>query len=185
MARGQAERLMPLIAEVMAEAGAALGDLDALAVGTGPGNFTGLRIAVAAARGLALALGRPAIGVPSHEAMAEGLPRPLLVSIDARRDRLYLQRFGDDPRGPELVEAVSPSWVAPGTSVTGHAADALAARYDLRAVGATPPAPGVASAAMRRFRAAPACRTWPRPAPLYLRPADAAPAPEAPIVLLP
>ncbi|HRO15722.1 MAG TPA: tRNA (adenosine(37)-N6)-threonylcarbamoyltransferase complex dimerization subunit type 1 TsaB, partial [Paracoccus sp. (in: a-proteobacteria)] len=57
MQKGQAERLFPLLAEVMDEAGVALSDLTVLGVGTGPGNFTGIRIAVAAARGLSLSLG--------------------------------------------------------------------------------------------------------------------------------
>lgn len=74
MEKGQAERLMPLLEEVLAEGSLGWADLDALAVGTGPGNFTGVRIAVAAARGLALALGKPALGVSRFEALALGLP---------------------------------------------------------------------------------------------------------------
>ena len=70
MEKGQAERLMPLISELLAEAGVVLADVTAIAVGTGPGNFTGVRIAVAAARGLALGLGVPAIGVTRLEALA-------------------------------------------------------------------------------------------------------------------
>jgi tRNA threonylcarbamoyladenosine biosynthesis protein TsaB len=64
-----------------------------MAVGTGPGNFTGVRIAVAAARGLALAAGRPAVGVTRLEALAHGLPRPLTVIEDARRGEAYVQRL--------------------------------------------------------------------------------------------
>ncbi|MFP4451570.1 MAG: tRNA (adenosine(37)-N6)-threonylcarbamoyltransferase complex dimerization subunit type 1 TsaB, partial [Rhodosalinus sp.] len=67
MGRGQAERLMPMLEEMLAEAGVGWSDLDVLGVGTGPGNFTGLRIAVAAARGLALALDVPAVGVSGFE----------------------------------------------------------------------------------------------------------------------
>ena len=63
MAKGQAERLMPMLEELLAEAGIAWRIFAPLAVGTGPGNFTGVRISVAAARGLALGLGIPAIGV--------------------------------------------------------------------------------------------------------------------------
>ena len=62
MARGQAERLFPLLAEILAEAGAGWHDLAVIGCGTGPGNFTGIRIAVAAARGLSLALAIPAPG---------------------------------------------------------------------------------------------------------------------------
>ncbi|OYW58073.1 MAG: tRNA (adenosine(37)-N6)-threonylcarbamoyltransferase complex dimerization subunit type 1 TsaB, partial [Rhodobacterales bacterium 12-65-15] len=68
MEKGQAERLMPLLEEILADGGIGWHDLSALAVGTGPGNFTGVRIAVAAARGLALGLKIPAIGVTLLEA---------------------------------------------------------------------------------------------------------------------
>ena len=68
MGRGQAERLMPLLEEMLADAGAAWRDLARIGVGVGPGNFTGIRISVSAARGLALALGVPAIGVTTFDA---------------------------------------------------------------------------------------------------------------------
>ncbi len=177
---------MPLVAEVLGEGGATLADLDALGVGTGPGNFTGLRIAISAARGLSLALGCPAIGIPSHEAAAEGLPRPLLVSIDARRDRVYLQRFGPAARGPEIVARTEmDEWVDGAGHVTGYLAGALSAQFPLRPAEPTAPAVGVARAAGRRLASAPETGRLPRPAPLYLRPADAAPPSEAPPVLLP
>ena len=76
MTKGQAERLMPLIEEMLAGAGTGWRDLSLIGVGTGPGNFTGIRISVAAARGLALSLGIPAIGIGAAEALAYGLPRP-------------------------------------------------------------------------------------------------------------
>ncbi|MGB4829442.1 MAG: tRNA (adenosine(37)-N6)-threonylcarbamoyltransferase complex dimerization subunit type 1 TsaB, partial [Paracoccaceae bacterium] len=91
MAKGQAERLIGMLQELLAEGGIGWRDLDALGVGTGPGNFTGVRISVAAARGFALALGIPALGVTRLEALAHGLPRPLTVLEDARRDEVYLQ----------------------------------------------------------------------------------------------
>lgn len=96
MATGQAERLIPLCEELLARVDAGWHDLSVLGVGTGPGNFTGVRISVAAARGLALSLGVPAIGVTRLEALAEGLPRPLAVVEDARRGAVYLQLFGPD-----------------------------------------------------------------------------------------
>ena len=65
MQRGQAERLMPMLEEMLTEADHAWRDLDTIGVCTGPGNFTGCRIGVAAARGLAFGLGVPAIGVPA------------------------------------------------------------------------------------------------------------------------
>jgi hypothetical protein len=81
MARGQAERLLPMLEEMLAETRRGWADLDALAVCTGPGNFTGLRLAVAAARGLAMGLGIPAIGVSRFEALAEGTAGPMRVVL--------------------------------------------------------------------------------------------------------
>ena len=100
MARGQPERLVPMIEEVMAEAGLAYDALDAIAVTRGPGGFTGVRIGLATARGLALASGRPVIGLTSFEAVAaaarsrrRGAAGSLAVLIDAKRRDLYLQVF--------------------------------------------------------------------------------------------
>jgi tRNA threonylcarbamoyl adenosine modification protein YeaZ len=67
MGRGQAERLMPLLEEMLAEAGVGWSDLDRIGVGVGPGNFTGIRISVSAARGLALGLDIPAVGVSGFD----------------------------------------------------------------------------------------------------------------------
>jgi len=83
MARGQAERLMPMLEEMLAQAGHAWRDLAAIGVGTGPGNFTGIRIAVSAARGLSLALGVPAIGVSGFEILARIVEEPALLMIPA------------------------------------------------------------------------------------------------------
>ena len=69
--RGHAERLMPMIGEALAEAGLAYADLERIAVTTGPGSFTGTRIGVAVARGLALALGIRAVGVSVLDALIE------------------------------------------------------------------------------------------------------------------
>ena len=90
---GHAERLMPMIGEVMAEAGMAFSAIDRIGVTVGPGSFTGVRVGVAAARGLALALKRPAIGftnlaVMAHDAVrllrGAHAGRLLAVVIDAR-----------------------------------------------------------------------------------------------------
>ena len=73
MARGQAEHLMPMLEEMLSHSDLTWRDLDAIGVGIGPGNFTGIRISVSAARGLALGLGKPAIGVSTLEAQTLGL----------------------------------------------------------------------------------------------------------------
>jgi tRNA threonylcarbamoyladenosine biosynthesis protein TsaB len=181
MAKGQAERLMPMIAEVLAEAGATYRDLDAIGVGIGPGNFTGIRISVAAARGLALGLGIPAVGVSELEALAFRADRPVLTSIEAGRDRLYLQRFGDGvERGPEMVpmDALA-DWACPGLLCVGSREHDIAGRIGATA-GPAPfdPAPAIARIAALRWRDDP-----PRPSPLYVRPPDAAPARPAPQVV--
>ena len=93
MERGQAERLLPMLEEMLAEAGADWRDLDGIGVVTGPGNFTGVRLAVAAARGLALALGIPAVGVSVFEALA-GRPGAVTVTLADKRGR-FSQRFRD------------------------------------------------------------------------------------------
>ena len=184
MTRGQAERLFPLLEDLLAGTGAAWRDLDAVAVGTGPGNFTGIRISVAAARGLALSLGRPAIGVTGFEALAAGQAGPVLASIDARRGQAYVQLLGGRvPHAPELTTPTTfvPPAGSDGAATVGHMAEAFAARTGGRAVPpAMPPAVAIARVAATRLG-----RPGPRPAPLYLRPADAAPPREAPPVILP
>ena len=170
MQKGQAERLMPMLEEVLAEGGIGWQDLRAIAVGTGPGNFTGVRIAVAAARGLALGLGIPAVGVTRLEALAFGLPRPVTVVEDARRGEVYVQVF--TPRGAGAAHLATRVVVA--GSATGSAAGE----------GALPQAVPLAEA-IARIGAARAATPQPRPAPFYLRGADAAPPTDPPPVILP
>lgn len=167
MEKGQAERLMPLISELLAEAGVVLADVSAIAVGTGPGNFTGVRIAVAAARGLALGLGVPAIGVTRLEALAHGLLRPVTVIEDARRGEVYVQRF--DMIGPGEARIVA-------AAALGEIEGAVAGRGGLHSL---PIAEAIA-----RIAAARVGTVQPRPAPFYLRGADAAPPSDPPPVIL-
>ncbi|MDZ5646803.1 tRNA (adenosine(37)-N6)-threonylcarbamoyltransferase complex dimerization subunit type 1 TsaB [Nitrospirillum sp. BR 11828] len=120
LSRGQAERLLPLVGEVLAQAGLDYAAIHRYGVTIGPGAFTGLRVGLAAARGLALASGRPLMGITGLEAFAHaavhGLGgtsvstgRPLLVAIDSRREDFYLQAF--DAAGGALTppEAVLPA----------------------------------------------------------------------------
>lgn len=170
MEKGQAERLIPLLEEVLAEGRIGWSDLKALAVGTGPGNFTGVRISVAAARGMALGLGVPAIGVTRLEALAFGLPRPVMVIEDARRDQVYVQMFAEIGAGAaHLADRVVPACPATGSA----AGD-----------GALVPAMPLVEA-IARIGAARAATPQPRPAPFYLRGADAAPPSDPPPVILP
>jgi tRNA threonylcarbamoyladenosine biosynthesis protein TsaB len=106
MARGHAEALMPLLARVMGKAQTEFAELDRIAVTSGPGSFTGLRVGIAAARGIALAAGKPAFGLTTlaafaapHIARDDSLP--VVVAIDARHEHVYLQIFG--PGGRTLV----------------------------------------------------------------------------------
>lgn len=173
MEKGQAERLMPLLEELLHAAGLGWSDLTRLAVGTGPGNFTGVRIAVAAARGLALGLGIPAIGITRLEALAFGLPRPITVVEDARRGEVYVQGFGTETSEALLLDGSDLPHVLETAQVTGSAAGSAA----------LPPAMPLAEA-MARLAAA-RDLPQPRPAPFYLRSADAAPPSDPPPVILP
>jgi tRNA threonylcarbamoyladenosine biosynthesis protein TsaB len=115
--RGRADRLMPMIFEVMGEAGLAFRELDRIAVTNGPGGFTGVRVGVAAARALALATGAPTVAASSLAVMAhqggEALGtgrrgRGLVVALNAGRGSVYLQLFpyghhATDP--PQLMTA--------------------------------------------------------------------------------
>lgn len=110
MSRGQGERLMVLLQEVLDETEINWADLDAIAVGTGPGNFTGIRIAVSAARGLALGLGKPAIGVSNFDAVAHGLPRPSTALWPAPRNQRYALEFDDIKlHAPYLEDGEAPT----------------------------------------------------------------------------
>jgi tRNA threonylcarbamoyladenosine biosynthesis protein TsaB len=181
MDKGQAERLIPLLDEVLTEGGVAWSDLSAVAVGTGPGNFTGVRIAVAAARGLALSLSIPALGVTALEARAYALPRPLAVVEDARRGEVYLQEFAPDADDARVTTVAALPLECALDRFTGSAAEAAAA-----ATGGTALLQPVALVeAIARIAATRLETPQPRPAPFYLRGADAAPPSDPPPVILP
>lgn len=183
MTRGQAEALLPQIEATMAECGVAWSDIDLIGVGTGPGNFTGVRIAVSAARGLAMGLGIKAVGVSILDAQATGIDGPVVSLAPAPRDRVYVQPMNmGTPSEPELHPIADiPALPAPaGTTCVGHQADTIGA-----AMGWQPlkqPHPTVVGIAMRAQARKDSATT--RPAPVYLRPADAAPPSDPPPVIL-
>ncbi|HEV7489497.1 MAG TPA: tRNA (adenosine(37)-N6)-threonylcarbamoyltransferase complex dimerization subunit type 1 TsaB [Rhodanobacteraceae bacterium] len=104
--RRHAELLLPMCEAVLAEAGLGRGDLDALAVGRGPGAFTGVRLAVSAAQGIALALDIPVVPISSLAALALQAPEngaDVLAVIDARMGEVYAGMFRRVAGGVELV----------------------------------------------------------------------------------
>ncbi len=186
MSKGQAERLMPMIEEMLAAQGLAWADLAAIGVGIGPGNFTGVRIAVSAARGLALSLGIPAIGVSLFDARALGLPRPLAVIEDARRGEVYVQIFREEGAtdAPQLVPLAEAAEAARGMALTGTGAEAAyALAFD--AVNLDEDRGLPLAVAIARIAEARRQTPQPRPAPLYLRAADAAPPSDPAPTILP
>ncbi|MGR3485341.1 MAG: tRNA (adenosine(37)-N6)-threonylcarbamoyltransferase complex dimerization subunit type 1 TsaB [Paracoccaceae bacterium] len=147
MRRGQAEALAPMAEALLTQAGAGWADLTGLAVGTGPGNFTGIRVSVAFARGLALGRGIGAAGIDAFDALGRS-------ALPAPRGGAYLRGPGGDRLDP--APSAEPAPIDPATLVRAllRLAPARLARPDL-----------------------------PRPAPLYVRPPDAAPARPGPVIL--
>jgi tRNA threonylcarbamoyl adenosine modification protein YeaZ len=142
MVRGHAEALMPLIDKVMKHAELPFAQLDRIAVTTGPGSFTGLRVGIAAARGIALATGKPAIGLTTLAAyaaphIAHDDKTAVAVAIDARHQHVYLQVFGPGgrtvvaPRIASVADAVRAS-VNGSVRIVGTGAAMLAAAWPQR-----------------------------------------------------
>lgn len=193
--RGQAERLLPLLAELLDEAGTRWADLDLIAVGTGPGNFTGTRISVAAARGMALGLAVPAMGVSMFEAIldpdAPDAAPPVILSLEAPRGQAYVQPFRDGrpQAAPRLIDPAGPPadlWRAAGATVRGFCAETIARH--LRAANWHEVAPSDVAERIARIAAIRwhnGTRAADRPAPLYVRPADASPPADPPPAILP
>lgn len=113
--RGHAERLMGFIDEALSVAGVEMDEVDRIAVTIGPGSFTGIRVGVATARGLGLALGRSVVGVSVLQALAKSAlaaapGHPVLIVTDAKREEVYLQRFdaaGEPVADAEALDVVS------------------------------------------------------------------------------
>jgi tRNA threonylcarbamoyladenosine biosynthesis protein TsaB len=143
MKRGHAEALMPLIGRVMKASGIGFAALDRIAVTTGPGSFTGLRVGLSAARGIALASGKPVVGLTTLAAYAapvvdRNAGRPVISAIDARHDHVYFQVVSGDG-GALILPCVAPIEEALGASrfgaphLVGNAAKILADRWPAEA----------------------------------------------------
>lgn len=188
--RGHAERLMPMIADAMADAPFALADVQRIVVTTGPGTFTGQRVGIAAARALALASGAEVVtlsslAVMAHTARAElgGDRRSavLAIAVDARRGEIYFQAFD----GVSLAALGEPALTTPDDAaallagrgsavVAGSGAEAVAAAGRARGVDIAASLPAL-QPDMRHVPLAALRSDGVPPKPLYLRPPDAKP----------
>jgi tRNA threonylcarbamoyladenosine biosynthesis protein TsaB len=119
-----AERLLPLIAELLAEAGWRPSDVARIGVSVGPGSFTGLRVGIACAQGLALGLGVPLLGVTSLRAMARAVPASLLGHrcpvLDARRGEVFVAAYDAAPTTEELVAPLAVTALGVERAMASH-----------------------------------------------------------------
>jgi tRNA threonylcarbamoyl adenosine modification protein YeaZ len=185
MQRGHAEAVMPLIARVMDAARCEFSDLDRIAVTVGPGSFTGLRVGISAARGLALAAGKPAVGLSTLSTLAAPhvaarSDHTIIAAVDARNDYVYFHVFAPNgativsPRLDRVRSAVRAVPIGP-TVITGSAANLVAMHWPSGS-----PTPRVEARAapdigwVARLGAA-AQEDGAPPKPLYLRNPDARP----------
>ena len=168
--RGQAERLFPMLSDLLRESGSGWRDLRAIGVVTGPGNFTGIRLGIAAARGLSLSLSIPAVGVSAFEAAALDIGKPCCVMIASRGERVYAMVL---PSGEPVCEAAGdlPRPDAGTLVVGGPAARTAAAAWGREW---REPVFTNSEAAARIAETANPPRTG-RPVPFYIRTANAAP----------
>lgn len=179
MTTGHATAITVVIDEALAAAGKTYRDIGRIAATTGPGSFTGVRIAVAAARGLALALDIPSIGVSVLEALAEPVRRDfpgraVMATIDARRGEVYVMAWSPDGlpiAGPAALDIAAARAVAVVNDaiLTGSGAPVLTAEGREHLVAGTAAAPDIGAVARLALRGevrSPAT-------PLYLRKPDA------------
>jgi tRNA threonylcarbamoyladenosine biosynthesis protein TsaB len=191
MKRGHAEALMPLIARVMKASGIAFAALDRIAATTGPGSFTGLRVGLSAARGIALAAAKPVVGVTTLTAYAAPVvsdhgEHPVIAAIDARHDQVYFQVVAGDgtaliaPQVAPIAEALAASRFGPAHLV-GNAAKILSERWPAHAAPPfrvdAEPAPDISWVAWLGAAVNP--ETAPA-RPYYLRAPDAKPSKDMP-----
>lgn len=194
MAKGQVENLMPLLETVLQRSSKGWRDIELLAVGIGPGNFTGIRIAVSAARGLALSLGIPAMGISLFEVMRDpaglGANAAEIVSLEGPRGTAYVQhfRYGKPQSDPRIIDPKNPPQdlaLPLNMMVRGYKASVIARHFGCEAQPAELEdiAGRIGRCADYRWGLG---ETNPsRPAPLYSRAPDAAPPRDpAPKILL-
>src|SRR5690554_497081 len=126
-AKSHTQRLLPMVDEVLREAGCEKRQLDAIAFGRGPGSFTGLRICLGVVQGLAFGLNLPVVPVSTLAAMAEGFRRvnslpdksPILAALDARMNEVYWGLFASNEGAPA---AITPEFVMSPADVAGQPA---------------------------------------------------------------
>jgi tRNA threonylcarbamoyladenosine biosynthesis protein TsaB len=187
MARGHAEALMPMIGAAMGEAGLAYANLNRIAVTVGPGTFTGVRIGIAAARGLALAIGCPVVSLTSFAALAwaaqgkDNAPGALAVCIDARREEVYVQVLATPDQAlsaPAVLPVEDAARLHQGMALTAigsgaqRLVEAAARQGRIIRLGNAPELPDAAAFIEIAAGLTPSATP---PSPLYLRPADAKP----------
>jgi len=196
MARGHADALAPMVEEVMRGLDGGFASLSRIAVATGPGSFTGIRVGLAMARAMAVALAIPVVGVSTLAAFAAPLlsaPRPGIIAaaIDARHGSVYFQLFeaSGRPLGPprcdtarECVRAIGagPAWLAgDAAALIANEAQRAGLPYDLGAAG---DAPDIVALAWMGLAVDPATN----PArPIYVKAPDARPNPAESIARAP
>lgn len=169
MERGQGEALMPMIDKMMRDSHREMTDLQGIAVAVGPGSFTGVRVALAAARGFGLALQIPVMGVTNFEAAAVDLAETFWVILDSKRGDYFAQSFDawGHPTSTPMVCDINQVAARHPSYLVGDAAEEVSALLGIPVlVQPLPHAVAVARVALSRKDA-------PLPAePLYLREAD-------------
>lgn len=181
------DAMLPLVSEAFGEAGWSRSTVDRVAAGTGPGSFTGIRVGLALAKGIALGLDRPAVGIGALRAMCRAVPPavigPRCAALDGRRDELFVGTYdaaGNEIEAPRIVPRASTDWLARLEAIGGVLAGEIplpsAFEGRIRAfrseLSDLPHAVGVALCGLE-------CRENDAPAePCYLRPADAIRPPE-------
>ncbi len=198
MAKGQAERLNPMIGDVMDQAGMSFDGLDAVGVTIGPGAFTGLRIGLAAARAIGFAVALPVIGITTFAALARAVPRTersgrtLVIAVNGKRREVFFQTLDEHgntlsepgaldpatvpdslPPGPVLIAGDGGPALVHALEGCGEAGEGPEKRIRFSAAMAPPDAAHVAALAAQALAGADSSHLFAPPRPLYIRPPDA------------